>query len=339
MVNGKFLGGEGAAAYREWIRTAIAENRPYDQFVHELFTSTGSNREHPGGVVLQGAAHARHDRRDDARRCSSACGSTATSATTIRSSGGRRTTTTAGRRSSPTCGCRRTPRAATARSPARRSRRPSRCTRSSTTAARRAMLHLRTGKPAAARFPFADGDRRRDTPAELRQQAAAWLTSADNRYFASSYVNRVWAQLTGAGLIEPIDDIRAGNPPTNPELLEWLTDEFVASEFDVAAADPHDLPVADLPAFAGDEPVERRRPPELLARPAAAAAGRGAVRRGASGRRLDVATAGRAAGDAGGGAAGFDDRGRERAAVEARPAGPRERLRMRADERPAAWAR
>ena len=67
----------------------------------------------------------------------------------------------------------------------------------------------------------------------LRQQAAAWLTSADNRYFAVSFVNRVWAHLTGAGLIEPVDDIRAGNPPTNPELLAWLTREFIDHEFDV----------------------------------------------------------------------------------------------------------
>ena len=38
-----------------------------------------------------------------------------------------------------------------------------------------------------------------------------------------SYVNRIWGYLTGTGIIEPIDDIRAGNPPTNPELLDWLT--------------------------------------------------------------------------------------------------------------------
>ena len=59
------------------------------------------------------------------------------------------------------------------------------------------------------------------------------MTSADNRYFAASYVNRLWGYLTGAGIIEPLDDIRAGNPPTNPELLEYLTQEFVGHGFDV----------------------------------------------------------------------------------------------------------
>jgi hypothetical protein len=49
---------------------------------------------------------------------------------------------------------------------------------------------------------------------------------------AKSYANRVWSYLLGAGLIEPVDDIRAGNPPTNPELLDKLTDEFVKSGFD-----------------------------------------------------------------------------------------------------------
>ena len=61
----------------------------------------------------------------------------------------------------------------------------------------------------------------------------SWLTSADNQYFASSYVNRLWGYLLGVGMIEPIDDMRAGNPPTNPELLEYLTQEFVARDFDV----------------------------------------------------------------------------------------------------------
>jgi hypothetical protein len=59
------------------------------------------------------------------------------------------------------------------------------------------------------------------------------MTSPDNRYFATSYVNRLWGYLTGAGLIEPLDDIRAGNPPTNPELLDYLTQEFIAHKFDV----------------------------------------------------------------------------------------------------------
>ncbi|NNM30448.1 MAG: DUF1553 domain-containing protein, partial [Akkermansiaceae bacterium] len=45
--------------------------------------------------------------------------------------------------------------------------------------------------------------------------------------------NRIWGYLLGTGVIEPLDDIRAGNPPSNPELLEWLTTEFIGHDFDV----------------------------------------------------------------------------------------------------------
>src|SRR5256886_5650286 len=58
------------------------------------------------------------------------------------------------------------------------------------------------------------------------------LFRSDNQYFAKSYVNRLWGYLFGVGIIEPIDDIRAGNPPTNPELLNALTNDFIASGFD-----------------------------------------------------------------------------------------------------------
>ena len=59
------------------------------------------------------------------------------------------------------------------------------------------------------------------------------MTSADNQYFARSYVNRLWGYLFGVCIIEPIDDIRAGNPPSNPELLDYLEDELISSGFDV----------------------------------------------------------------------------------------------------------
>ncbi|MEX2140241.1 MAG: DUF1553 domain-containing protein, partial [Pirellulales bacterium] len=66
-----------------------------------------------------------------------------------------------------------------------------------------------------------------------REQFARWATSPANEYFAKSYVNRVWSYLLGVGIIEPVDDIRAGNPATNPELLDRLTREFLDHDFDV----------------------------------------------------------------------------------------------------------
>ena len=81
-------------------------------------------------------------------------------------------------------------------------------------------------------FPFACSYSA-DAKAPRREQLAAWLTSPDNQYFARSYVNRLWGYLFGVGIIEPIDDLRAGNPASNPELLDYLTQEFVASGFNV----------------------------------------------------------------------------------------------------------
>ena len=59
------------------------------------------------------------------------------------------------------------------------------------------------------------------------------MSRPDNPYFARSYVNRLWGYLLGTGLIEPLDDIRAGNPPTNPELLDFLTAQFIDTGFDM----------------------------------------------------------------------------------------------------------
>lgn len=62
---------------------------------------------------------------------------------------------------------------------------------------------------------------------DYRVALAAWLTSPKNRYFARSVVNRAWSHLMGLGLVEPIDDFRDSNPPSNPELLDALADDFI----------------------------------------------------------------------------------------------------------------
>ena len=92
--------------------------------------------------------------------------------------------------------------------------------------------HERTGEITSPQFPF-DCEHSVAEGASRREQLASWITSPDNQYFARSYVNRLWGYLLGVGIIEPIDDIRAGNPATNPELLQHLTDEFIRSDFDV----------------------------------------------------------------------------------------------------------
>ncbi|HEV3006595.1 MAG TPA: DUF1549 and DUF1553 domain-containing protein [Pirellulales bacterium] len=68
---------------------------------------------------------------------------------------------------------------------------------------------------------------------DRRQPLAQWLTSPDNPFFSRNIVNRYVAYLLGRGLVEPIDDMRATNPPSNAELLDALASEFAKSCFDV----------------------------------------------------------------------------------------------------------
>ena len=73
-----------------------------------------------------------------------------------------------------------------------------------------------------------------DFDARKRREAFAnWLTSRANPMFAKSAVNRVWSYFFGRGIIDPVDDIRASNPPVNAALLDALTKDFIAHNFDL----------------------------------------------------------------------------------------------------------
>jgi hypothetical protein len=67
---------------------------------------------------------------------------------------------------------------------------------------------------------------------ERRQALAGWMTAPDNPWFARNLANRAWAHFLGRGLVEPVDDARATNPPTHPELLDALASHLVESGFD-----------------------------------------------------------------------------------------------------------
>ena len=91
----------------------------------------------------------------------------------------------------------------------------------------------RTGKPAVPRWlgsgtPLGEGD-----PLDGLDRLAKWVTSPTNRVFARVQANRVWSQLMGRGLVDPVDDFRATNPPTHPALLEALADDLVKHRFDL----------------------------------------------------------------------------------------------------------
>ncbi len=94
------------------------------------------------------------------------------------------------------------------------------------------VINARNGKPAAPRFLGA-ATPEFDNEADRLQELADWLTSPENPLFARAQANRIWFHLMGRGIVDPIDDFRATNPPTHPALLDALTADFVASKFDL----------------------------------------------------------------------------------------------------------
>ncbi len=72
-----------------------------------------------------------------------------------------------------------------------------------------------------------------DPTGDRRLPLAEWMTKPDNAFFARNLSNRVWAWMLGRGLVEPVDDVRATNPPSNPELLDALARFTVESKYDV----------------------------------------------------------------------------------------------------------
>jgi hypothetical protein len=66
-----------------------------------------------------------------------------------------------------------------------------------------------------------------------RVELVGWIKRPDNPYFAKALVNRYWKHFLGRGLVEPEDDMRVSNPPSNPELLDALADDFVKHGYDL----------------------------------------------------------------------------------------------------------
>ena len=231
QVNRKFLAPQGATAFRSWIRNEIATNTPYDGFARKVLTSEGSNKENPAASyfkilrtpqdTMENTTHLWMAVRFNCNKChdhpferwtqdqyyETAAFFAQFGLKTDPASGDSKIGGTAVEGAKPLY-------EVVFDKP------------------NGEITHDRTGAVTAPQFPF-ECDFEAPETATRRQQLAAWITSPDNQYFARSYVNRVWGYLTGVGLIEPLDDIRAGNPPSNPELLDELTQKFVAGGFNV----------------------------------------------------------------------------------------------------------
>ncbi|HTU20854.1 MAG TPA: DUF1549 domain-containing protein [Gemmataceae bacterium] len=231
QVNRKFLGEKGAAAFRKYIRDAVVANKPYDKFVYDILTASGSNMENPAASyykILRDADAAMENTtqlflavRFNCNKCHDHPFERWTQDQYYQTAAffaqvdrkedpkfkGQRVGGTAVEGAKPLVEI-----IADKKSGEE--------------------THLRTGQVAKPTFPYLHKDLAPPTAAR-RVQLAHWVISKNNPYFARSYVNRLWSYLLGVGIIEPVDDIRAGNPPTNPALLDALTDDFVKSGFNV----------------------------------------------------------------------------------------------------------
>jgi hypothetical protein len=230
QVNRKFLGDQGAKALREWIRNAIAENMPYDKFVHLVLTASGSNVENPPAsyfkVLRDPASLAENTTqlflavRFNCNKCHDHPFERWTQDQYYQTAAffghvgraedpkfkGQKIGGSAVEGAVPLVEVISDQKAGDVK-------------------------HERTGAITAPKLPYEHKDLAAATMPR-RDQFARWVTSKENQYFAKSYVNRIWSYLLGVGIIEPVDDIRAGNPPSNPKLLDRLTQEFIDSGFD-----------------------------------------------------------------------------------------------------------
>jgi hypothetical protein len=188
-------------AYRQWIRDAIRQNIPYDQFARELLTSSGSNfRVPPVNFyrAIQGQEPA-----------------TIAAAVSLNFMGVRFENWPEDKQKEMAqfFSC---------------------LAFKSTSEWKEEIVYLDPAADTASTATFPDGTTIQIGPGEdPRLVFADWLIDADNEWFARNIVNRIWAWLLGRGIIHEPDDIRPDNPPVHPELLAYLEDELVRSKYDL----------------------------------------------------------------------------------------------------------
>ena len=100
-----------------------------------------------------------------------------------------------------------------------------------TNAPRKAMWVERMDAEVAPRF--LGGTEYEGSLTKRREALAQWMTDKSNPYFSKAIVNRIWKHFMGRAFVEPIDGFGEENPPTNPDLLDWLAEDFVIYDYDL----------------------------------------------------------------------------------------------------------
>jgi len=192
-----------AQAYHRWIHTAIRDNKPYDQFARELLTSSGSNFRVPP-VNFYRAMQNREPEGIAQTVALTFMGVRAEKWPVEKLAGMSAFFAKVGAKS--------------------------------TSEWKEEIIYFDPASTnvVAHAAVFPNGKAAKSSPdQDPREVFADWLIDSKNPWFTRNIANRVWSWLLGRGIIHEPDDIRADNPPSNPELLAYLEHELVASKYDL----------------------------------------------------------------------------------------------------------
>jgi hypothetical protein len=221
--NRKYLGEKGAYEFREWIRESIAQNKPYDRMVREMLTARGSSYENPAANFYR----VTRDPKPTMEKTTQVFLGVRMVCAQCHDHPFERWTqnqyyemaaffSAVGLRPGYEVG-------------------------EEILYDQRQdfdMKHPKDGRVMNPKFILpatysGAGTAAGSAAAGRRLTYAEWLTAKDNPFFAKSTVNRMWSYFFGRGIIDPVDDIRASNPASNPALLDALTKDFLDHEFDL----------------------------------------------------------------------------------------------------------
>jgi len=215
MVNSATIGGRSAYTFHRWIRQQVAENRPYDQWVYDIIVATGNT----GNVGPANFYRVQRTPEDATKTISQAflgirmdcaqChhhpfekwGQADFYGLAGYFNGMKRDTLDENRE--------------LVYHPGHRS------------------IAIPVINQSVNTQPLAGPPTTADNTTDPRPELGRWMTSAENPYFARLVSNRIWKHLLGRGLVEPEDDFRETNPPTNPELLDHLASVLTGHQFDI----------------------------------------------------------------------------------------------------------
>ena len=190
-----------AQAYHQWIHDAVQQNRPYDQFVRQLLTASGSNFRVPP-VNFYRAVQGHEP-------------AALAEAVALTFMGTRLASWPADRRADMAAFF-------------------SRVAFKKTGEWKEEIVYPDLTPTTALEATFPDGTKVSIPPGEDPRIAFAnWLVTPGNPWFTRTIANRIWAWLVGRGIIHEPDDIRPDNPPANPELLAYLEQELVGAKYDL----------------------------------------------------------------------------------------------------------